>query len=192
MSARLDSLKPYVEGMFSPRRWWANIRHPVDALRSVAGDGPVFALVVLFGLNAVDELDRTGFGILIPTIRDHFGMSDTGILSLVALTALGALLLQLPIAWWADRGSRVRLAMFGGIAWGVFSFMTGMSATVWMLVLVRAGGGIGRAVVDPTHGSLLSDYYPVERRPAVFSFHRGANAVGSLSLIHISEPTRPY
>ena len=129
MSARLDSLKPYVEGMFSPRRWWANIRHPVDALRSVAGDGPVFALVVLFGLNAVDELDRTGFGILIPTIRDHFGMSDTGILSLVALTALGALLLQLPIAWWADRGSRVRLAMFGGIAWGVFSFMTGMSAT---------------------------------------------------------------
>ena len=178
MSARLDSLKPYVEGMFSPRRWWATIRHPVDALRSVAGDGPVFALVVLFGLNAVDELDRTGFGILIPTIRDHFGMSDTGILSLVALTALGALLLQLPIAWWADRGSRVRLAMFGGIAWGVFSFMTGMSATVWMLVLVRSGAGIGRAVVDPTHSSLLSDYYPVERRPAVFSFHRSANAVG--------------
>ena len=174
----VDALRPYVDGMFSPRRWWANIRHPVDALRTVAGDGPVFALLVLFGLNAVDELDRTGFGILLPTIRDHFHMTDTGILSLVALTTLGALLLQMPIAWWADRGSRVRIAVLGGIAWGVFSFMTGLSATVWMLVLVRSGAGIGRAVVDPTHSSLLSDYYAVERRPAVFSFHRSANAVG--------------
>ncbi|NLA34969.1 MAG: MFS transporter [Actinobacteria bacterium] len=161
-----------------PSRWWANIRHPVRALRTVAGDGPAFALVVLFGLNAVDELDRTGFGILLPTIRDHFGMSDSGILSLVALTMLGALLLQLPIAIWADRGSRVRLAIWGGIAWGVFSFATGMASTVLVLVLIRSGAGIGRAVVDPTHSSLLSDYYPIERRPAVFSFHRSANAVG--------------
>ena len=175
---RVASLKPYVEGMFSPKRWAANARHPVEALRSVAGDGPVFALLVLFGLNAVDELDRSGFGILLPTIRDHFGMTDTEILSLVALTALGALLLQLPIAWWADRGSRVRLAVFGGVAWGAFSFLTGTSTSVWMLVLVRAGAGVGRAVVDPTHGSLLSDLYSVDRRPAVFSFHRSANAVG--------------
>ncbi|MFN8050575.1 MAG: MFS transporter [Acidimicrobiales bacterium] len=178
MSARTDALKPYVEGMFSPSRWWANLAHPVTALREIVGDGPLYALVVLFGLNAVDELDRTGFGILLPTIRDHFHMTDTGILSLVALTALGALLLQLPIAWWADRGSRVRLAVIGGIAWGVFSFATGLSATVWMLVLVRSGAGIGRAVVDPTHSSLLSDYFSVDRRPAVFSFHRAANSIG--------------
>ena len=154
------------------------LRHPILALRSAVGDGPVYALVVLFGLNAVDELDRTGFGILLPTIRDHFGMSDTGILSLVALTALGALLLQLPIAIWADRGTRVRIAMVGGAAWGVFSFFTGLSSTVLMLVLVRSGAGIGRAVVDPTHNSLLSDYFAVDRRPAVFSLHRVANSLG--------------
>ena len=33
-------------------------------------------------------------------------------------------------------------------------------------------------MVDPTHNSLLSDYYSVERRPAVFGFHRAANVVG--------------
>ena len=51
----------------------------------MVGDGPVFPLLILFGLNAVDELDRTGFGILLPNIRDAFGMSNTGILSLVGL-----------------------------------------------------------------------------------------------------------
>ena len=34
--------------------------------------GPVFPLIVLFGLNAVDELDRTAFGILLPEIRAYF------------------------------------------------------------------------------------------------------------------------
>ena len=179
MSVLSEVMRDSLRDMVDPRAWVRGLRHPVQALRTVAGDGPTDALLVLFALNAVDELDRTGFAILLPTIRDHFAMSDTGILSLVALTALGAMLLQLPIAILADRGNRVRLARLGGVVWGVFSFATGLSAAVWMLVLVRAGGGIGRAVVDPTHGSLLSDYYPVERRPAVFSFHRGANAVGS-------------
>ena len=156
----------------------SNFRHPVTALRGLVGDGPLYALLVLAGLNCVDELDRTGFGILLPTIRDYFKMTDTGILSLVALTALGALLLQLPIAILADRGNRVRLAVIGGIAWGVFSFLTGTASSILMLVIVRSGSGIGRAVVDPTHNSLLSDYYAVDRRPSIFSFHRSANAIG--------------
>ena len=174
-----EPLSVYFEGMFVPSRWWANITHPARTMQTIVGDGAIYPILILFALNAVDELDRTGFGILLPNIRDHFGMSDSGILSLVALTTFGALLLQVPIAIAADRGNRVRLAIMGALAWGVFSFATGLATTVWMLVLVRAGGGIGRAVNDPTHGSLLSDYYSVDRRPAVFSFHRGANAVGS-------------
>ena len=35
------------------------IRHPGRWLAEVTAGGPVFPLVVLFGLNAVDELDRT-------------------------------------------------------------------------------------------------------------------------------------
>jgi ABC-type branched-subunit amino acid transport system ATPase component/predicted MFS family arabinose efflux permease len=142
------------------------------------GDGPVLPLLILFGLNAADELDRTAFGILLPNIRDAFGLSNTGILSLVALTALGALVLQLPIAALADRSDRVRLALLGAVAWAVFSVFTGMATATWMLIIARSGSGIGRAVVDPTHNSLLSDYYAVERRPAVFSFHRAANVLG--------------
>ena len=34
---------------------------------------------VLFGLNAVDELDRTAFNVLLPNIRDWFGLSLTSL-----------------------------------------------------------------------------------------------------------------
>ncbi len=33
---------------------------------AITGGAAVFPLVVLFGLNAVDELDRTAFAVLLP------------------------------------------------------------------------------------------------------------------------------
>jgi ABC-type branched-subunit amino acid transport system ATPase component/MFS family permease len=171
-------LRESVKSTVQPRRWFATLRHPIAALQRTVGSGPVYPLLILFGLNAADELDRTGFGILVPNIRDDLGMSNQGILSLIGLTLLAALACQLPIAIWADRGNRVRIAMLGAAVWAFFSLLTGFSVTVWMLIIARSGAGIGRAVVDPTHNSLLADYYSVDRRAAVYSFHRSANAVG--------------
>ena len=81
----------------------------------------------------------------------------------------------------ADRHSRVGSPIAGAVAWGVFSVLTGLATGIVMLAIVRAGSGIGRAVVDPTHNSLIADYYRAANRPKVYSFHRAANAVGRSS-----------
>ena len=133
---------------------------------------------MLFGLNAVDELDRTAFAVLLPEIRDDFGLDLQAVLTLIGVVYLGALLLQVPIANLADRHSRVRIAWIGALVWGVFSLMTGMATTIVLLAIARSGSAIGKAVVDPTHNSLIADYYDVGDRPRVYSFHRAANAVG--------------
>jgi len=145
----------------------------------ITGGAAVFPLLVLFGLNAVDELDRTAFSVLLPNIRDEYGLDLQGVLTLVGVVALGALLLQVPIASLADRSNRVRIAWVGAAVWGVFSFMTGLAPTLVFLAIARSGSGIGKAVVDPTHNSLIADYYDIESRPRVYSFHRAANAVGA-------------
>jgi branched-chain amino acid transport system ATP-binding protein len=133
---------------------------------------------VLFGLNAVDELDRTAFNVLTPEIRRSFSLDISGVLGMVALIEVVAILLGLPLAYWADRRSRVRIATAGASLWGTFSVLTGLSPTVWLLAASRAGAGMGRAVVTPTHFSLLADYYPVDIRPKVYGTHRAANSVG--------------
>ncbi|MFM7252895.1 MAG: MFS transporter [Ilumatobacteraceae bacterium] len=160
-------------------RFWQGVRHPGLWLRGVAGGEAAFPLVVLFGLNAVDEFDRAAFGILLPEIRDHFGLDLTTVLGLVALVGVAALALQVPIAQLADRTRRVPLAVGGAILWALFSGLTGMATGLVVLCIARSGSSIGKAVIDPTHNSLLSDYYPIEARPKVFSVHRAANAVGS-------------
>ena len=154
------------------------VRHPVHSLRALAGDGPLPALLILFGLNAVDELDRAAFGILAPEIRDEFGLGFQGLLTLIAVVAAAALALQVPIAGMADRHPRVRLAMMGALAWSICSFSTGLATGIVFLGFARSGSAIGKAVNDPTHNSLLADWFPPADRPRVFSFHRAANPVG--------------
>jgi branched-chain amino acid transport system ATP-binding protein len=139
---------------------------------------PLFPLVVLFGLNAVDELDRSAFNVLAPEIKDHFHLDLAGVFALVALIEVVAILCGLPLAYWADRRSRLRLAVGGATLWGGFSLLTGLAPSVAVLALARAGTGMGRSVVTPTHFSLLADYYPGSIRPKVYGVHRSANSVG--------------
>ena len=161
------------------RPFLAACRHPGGWLREICGGESAFPLVVLFGLNAVDELDRTAFGILLPNIRDEFHLNDTKVLGLVALVSIAALALQVPIAQYADRSRRVPLVVLGALTWAFFSGLTGLATGIIMLTIARSGSAVGKAVIDPTHNSLLADYYPINSRSRVYSVHRAANAVGS-------------
>ncbi len=144
----------------------------------VVGSGPVYPMLILFGLNAVDELDRTAFAILAPEIRDEFGLGFQGLLTLAGVVLAFALALQIPIAGLADKMNRVHLAIIGALTWAVFSFMTGLATSIIFLGFMRSGSAIGKGVIDPTHNSLLADWYPPQQRPAVYSFHRAGNSVG--------------
>ena len=136
---------------------------------------------MLFGLNSVDELDRAAFSLLLPEIRDHFGLSDQGILAIVAVFAPVTILAGLPIAYAADRYRRTRIAATGAACWAGFSVLTGLAPNPGTLVVARAGSGLGQAVNDPTHNSLIADYYPTGIRAKVYAFHNAADSVGRIA-----------
>ncbi|MTA64894.1 MAG: hypothetical protein F2518_11120, partial [Actinobacteria bacterium] len=62
-------LRESSKGVFNPGRWLTVVRSPAASLKQLVGTGPIFPLLILFGLNAADELDRTAFGILLPNVR---------------------------------------------------------------------------------------------------------------------------
>ncbi len=155
-------------------------RTPRRFFNEMSGGEALFPLIVLAGLTCVERLDVSAFGVLAPDIRDAFNLSNQGFLTLVALTQLGGLLLAIPLAYYSDRLPRVAIALIGAAIWGVFGFATGLCFSVWALIVVRSGAGIGRAVITPTHNSLMSDYYPPEVRPDVFGFHAIGTATGAL------------
>lgn len=134
--------------------------------------------MVLFGLNTVDEFDRSAFSVLLPNIRRAFGLDIQGVLTLTSLVALVGVLVGPVVGLYADRLRRVRIAALGGAVWGVFSVFTGLASNVLLLGVARAGSSLGKTVNQPTHNSLLADYYPPEVRVRVYYAHGIANPVG--------------
>jgi ABC-type branched-subunit amino acid transport system ATPase component/MFS family permease len=147
--------------------------------RELGGGAGLFPLFVLFGLTAVEQLDQRAFDVLLPNIRDTFGLDTQAILAVVGLTGAAALVIAVPIGYYADRLSRVRIATFGALAWAVFSVLTGLAPALWVLGLARAGSGLGAATIVPTHNSLLADYYDIPERANVYAAHRAAYAIGA-------------
>ena len=156
-----------------------------ERLERITGGASVLPLLVLFGLNIVDELDRVAFGVLTPEIRDTFKLSDDGIVAVGSLAAVTALLAALPIGFTADRVRRVRLSAVAALAWGSMTILTGVAPIIAVLVVARMGAATGRIVNEPVHASLLSDYYKPATHPRVFAFHRMANPIGLGSAIVI-------
>lgn len=160
-----------------------SVRRLLDEWRpsAVTLGAPAFPLGVLFGLNAVDELDRAALAVLLPDIRTHFALSDAAVLGLVGATTIAIVLIELPLSFVADRANRVRIATAGAALWALFSIGTGLAGSVAMLVATRIGAGGGKAVVTPTHSSLLSDYYEPAARLKVFAAHRLASSAGQVA-----------
>jgi branched-chain amino acid transport system ATP-binding protein len=148
--------------------------------RRITGKAPFYPLVVLFGLNAVDELDRTAMNVLLPNIRDWFGISLTTLGLITAAAVPLALLLEIPVAYLADRRNRVRMAVGGAGIWGTFTVLTGLAWSVPILAVARIGSAIGKLFAGAIHRSLISDYYPSTTRTRAFYVHGMANSVGQI------------
>ncbi len=147
-------------------------------LDNLGGGYALFPLLVLVGLNAVDELDQSAFNVLGPEIRRAFGLSNTGLVA-VRISLIPLLpLFGLAIGYLADRRRRTRLAAAGALVWASFSLLTGLAPALAVLVIARAGAGLGREVNLPTHQGLLADYYPPQTRAGVYSMWRLANPIG--------------
>lgn len=150
--------------------------HQARTLRQ-AGLGP---LVVLFILNAVDEFDRAVLAVSLDRIREDFELSDAtvGLLPLAVVFITG--LLSLPAGNWADSWSRRAILSIGAVVWGVAGLLAAASQNFVQLFLTRALLGAGQGTIGPTHGSLISDYYPIRLRGRALGYHRAANPLGQV------------
>jgi MFS family permease len=133
-----------------------------------------YVLAVLVLIYALNFLDRQIIGILAAPLKAHFELTDSqfGLLGGIAFASVYSTL-AIPLAWLADRFSRVWI-MTGALAvWSGFTALCGLAGSFTQLFLCRMGVGVGEAGgVAPAY-SLISDYFAPSQRAralAVFAF----------------------
>ncbi len=78
-------------------------------------------------------------------------------------------LFGLPLARLADRTTRKTVIAIGVAVWSAMTAMMGLASTFGQLLVMRMGVGIGEAAGAPPSHSLLSDYFPPEKRATALS-----------------------
>ncbi len=137
----------------------------------------LFLLGIIYMLN---YLDRQIIAILAQSIKQDLHLSDTqlGLLSGFAF-ALVYTLLGIPIAWLADRTSRVRIVAIACAVWSFFSMLCGAATGFASLALARTGVGAGEAGGVPPSHSLIADYFPPEKRGTAIALHSLGLPIGA-------------
>jgi MFS family permease len=151
----------------------------------------VLAMLIL--AYTFNFLDRQILGILAKPIKEEFGLTDSqfGLMGGLAFALLYTTL-AIPIAWLADRFSRVWIMTAALTLWSGFTALCGVVGSFSHLFLARMGVGIGEAGgVAPAY-SLISDYFPKHQRAralAAYAFGiplgtAAGTLVGGLLAVH--------
>ncbi|GAB5451674.1 MAG: MFS transporter [Halioglobus sp.] len=142
---------------------------------------PAIALAMLTVVYAFNFIDRQILVILQEMIKADMGLSDAqlGLLSGFSF-ALIYVSAGIPIAYWADRGNRKNIVALSLAVWSAMTAVSGMAQNFTHLLLARIGVGLGEAGGSPPAHSLISDYYPPERRGTAMSVYSAGLYLGIL------------
>ena len=135
--------------------------------------------------SAVDSAD----GALLPAV---YGALESdlqmgpGTLGQLALYSSLTATLSLPI-WGqiSDRqrgvSARIRLLVYGCLAWALLTALTGFASNFWQLALLRSLNAAALAMINPVAGSLIADLHLAEERGRAFGINEVFKAFGSVT-----------
>ena len=146
-----------------------------------------FALLLLTLVYGFNFIDRQIMGILAPFIQKDLGLTNTELGLLIGLAfAVFYTFVAIPIAWLADRFSRVNILSIALATWSAFTALTGLANNFVQVALARMGVGIGEAGGSPPSHSIISDMYPKEERASALGVYSMGIPLGIMAAYFVT------
>jgi MFS family permease len=140
-----------------------------------------FVLGMLMAIYGLNLLDRGLVSLLQEKIKPEFHLSDfeLGLLGGPAFALCNAIS-SLPAARLAERYNRVTVLGLCTAAWSLFTALCGVVTSFPLLLLARFGVGVGEAGCLPPTQSMISDYWPANKRASAIAIHLTAIPLGTI------------
>src|SRR5450759_147257 len=154
-----------------------------DVRNEEAGPGrvyPWYVLGVLVLVYVLNFIDRQIVVILAERIKADLKVTDAQLGFLYGTVfAVFFAVFAIPLGRLADAWDRRRLIAWGTAFWSLMTALSGLARGFGPLALARLGVGAGEASAAPAAYSLLSDWFPREKRGAVLGFFSSGIFIGA-------------
>ena len=139
-----------------------------------------FVVAVLTILNTASFIDRQILSLLVEPIRADLHIGDTAISLLMGFSyALFFTAAGLVVSRLVDSGSRRGLIAVSFTARGIFTSLSALVPGLPFLAAMRMAAGVGQSGFSTSAYSLLSDYFPAQRRTTAISVYQIGIYAGS-------------
>jgi len=124
-----------------------------------------YVLIMMCLVYTLSIADRYVVSTVLDPIRIELHLTDSGVAWLTGVAfGLFYVILGFPLSWLIDRKSRRNIIALCLVLWSVMTAVCGLARSSLEFFLARVGVTIGEAGGTPGANSLLSDYFPANRR----------------------------
>lgn len=140
-----------------------------------------YVLGLLLLVYTFNFIDRVVIAIIQEPIKLQFGLTDLqlGLLGGPAFAVLYTLL-GIPIARLAEKKNRMTILSICVALWSLATAACGFATSFGTLFAARVGVSIGEAGCTPPAQSVISDYFPADKRATAISIYALGVPVGSM------------
>lgn len=149
---------------------------PPEALPGLAYRAWFLLMMVLVSASVVGE--RYMMVVMVEPIRHELHLSDTAIgVAKDLVIAIVYVIAVIPLARLADRWSKRKIVAIAAVVWSAAVILCGSAKSFWMLLIGRAGIGLGEGGFTPPSQAWIADLFPLKQRATALSiFLLGASA----------------
>lgn len=124
-----------------------------------------YVVVILFLAFTVSYIDRQIMSLLVEPMKADLGISDSkiGLLQGAAFTIFYTFA-GIPLGRLADKKNRRNIIVVGMFLWSIMTAVCGLARSFWFLFAARIGVGAGEACLSPAANSMITDYFPKNKR----------------------------
>jgi predicted MFS family arabinose efflux permease len=139
-----------------------------------------FAYAMTIALMVFDYVDRQVIVSMFPLLKAQWSLSDKQLGLLVSVISIIVALFGIPVAWIADRVSRVKSVVAMALLWSLACISCMFTGTYAQLLAARAVVGLGEAGYGSVGAAMVAAHFPQRLRASLLGGFFASASVGSV------------
>src|SRR5262245_48805276 len=139
-----------------------------------------FAYAMTIALMIFDYVDRQVIVSMFPMLKAEWNLSDKQLGLLVSVISITVAMFGIPVAWIADRVSRVKSVVAMAVLWSLACISCMFAQNYGQLLAARAVVGLGEAGYGSVGAAMVATHFPQRLRAGLLGGFFASASIGSV------------
>ncbi|MGE4430343.1 MAG: MFS transporter [Sphingobium sp.] len=140
----------------------------------------IWSVLMIAATVILDGLDNQMLGLAAPSLLKEWGISRDALGLVFALGFVGMAIGTLTSGFIGDRFGRRGALLLGTAIFGVATLLTGYSASLWQVAVLKTVAGIGLGGVPGTASAMIAEFTPARWRSVAVTFGVVCVSIGGI------------